>query len=193
MNYYKPEYQIGDRVIVKPKKLMEQENVLGGFTTIMEDALRGTDRVVVIDGPLDSNYHYMVRFPGHKRYPINSNQILGPAFVWDEEAEFSDDGETWVKDSFRGISPGDGFPYHSAGSYYCYARPIRGKKVGSAASQSSKGAVTEPAGMGMGTGRIRMTSGERYLLTKMGEVNLLMEKIGKVLKSATDKFKDEKT
>ena len=84
---YKPEYKTGDRVVIKPWALMEEQygldstgsiEVKATFTEKMEECLKGTDRVVTLGGrflcgSFDGTGHL-------KGFEVSPDAILGYAF-----------------------------------------------------------------------------------------------------------------
>lgn len=130
---FKQTYREGDRVVLKPKALLEKEfeiGCAGYFREEVEPHLVGSDRVVEIQrGPGDCN-SYEVKLPdGKRRVGIFGDGILGYAFEWNEEIEVSFNGEAWSRSRFRGYIPGTEFPVaakrpNELEGLYKYARPL---------------------------------------------------------------------
>lgn len=131
-------YKVGDRVFIKPWKLMEKDcglDVYGKikhkkiFISSMERILIGRNRIAKILSVSDDCYG--VQLDGEERewrYAILDDMIAGYAFDYDKKAEFSDNRRDWYMLSFRGFAPGTEYPY-STGMYapsykWRYARPL---------------------------------------------------------------------
>ncbi len=127
-------YEKGDRVVFKPRGLMEQESL--SFSNANENALRGTDRAVTITDTFEDGTYGC----DHLGYCVSTDAILGYAFEWGEEIEVSNDGENFAKKLFIAYTPGSGYPYRAMshttdtgtpqGAHgYTYARPIRKPEI----------------------------------------------------------------
>jgi len=105
---YKHEYKTGDRVVIKPWKLMEGQyglyarryiNTALVFIPDAEACLKGTDRVIELGEATQGRFKGTGRL---KEYEISTDMILGYAFEYGEEIEVSDDGEKWQPKIFSG-------------------------------------------------------------------------------------------
>lgn len=131
-------YKVGDRVFIKPWKLMEKECGLykdgdikckGMFTHNMEKDLMGRNRIAKISSVYRA--YYGIQLDGQEfewRYIIFDDMIAGYAFDYGEKAEFSDDEGTWQILSFWGFAPGVYYPYLAGSNAplygWRYARPL---------------------------------------------------------------------
>ena len=113
----KTEYKTGDRVVIKPWKLMEKQygqhpahysiGVDQSFTFGMEKCLAGTDRVVEL-GKREETLPGVFNGTGTLRmYDISIDMILGYAFAYGEEIEISDNGKDWHVRIFSTYDPMD--------------------------------------------------------------------------------------
>lgn len=135
-------YKIGDRVFIKPWKLMEKEYGLDNkewingdccFNSQMERELKGRNRIIVITRVVigDELSYYKSKLDGELKawgWNVIDNMIAGYAFDYDEEAEFSDsvkDKKCWHKDIFCAFAPEKDYPYVTKRSIFCYARPLK--------------------------------------------------------------------
>jgi len=139
---YKTEYKTGDRVVIKPWKLMEEQygldstgsiEVKATFTEKMEECLKGTDRVVTLGGrflcgSFDGTGHL-------KGFEVSPDAILGYAFECREEIEVSNTGIHWSSRVFSGYDPmsqdepvrGNSFGSVDITLGWKYARPVQKK------------------------------------------------------------------
>jgi len=126
------EYKVGDRVFIKPWKLMEEEYGLrtnGEIDTpikwsfIREKWLSGTDRIVTIGNNLRGTHQL-----SSKEFFFCEEHIAGLAFDYGEEIEIKQNSSCihWVKERYVGFINGSGVPYCTAspGATYCQSRGI---------------------------------------------------------------------
>jgi len=123
---YKPEYKTGDRVVIKPWKLMEEQyglnnvgyiKVAAAFSLKMEKRLKGTDRVVTLGEVFREKFF---NGTGHlKGFYISPDAILGYAFECGDEIEVSNTGIHWSSRVFSGYDP------------MSQDEPVRGNSFGS--------------------------------------------------------------
>ena len=109
---YKTEYKTGDRVVIKPWKLMEEQyglndigyiKVAAAFSPKMEKRLKGTDRVVTLGEVFREKFF---NGTGHlKGFEVSPDAILGYAFEYGDEIEVSDDGAEWRPWVFSSYDP----------------------------------------------------------------------------------------
>ncbi len=101
-------YKCGDRVVIKPWKLMEKQGILQhgstAFTEAKELLLKGTDRVIEI-ATLNGR-HYLASFPRNLQHWVTDDMILGYAFEYGQEIEVSDDGVEWDEHFFVNYNAG---------------------------------------------------------------------------------------
>ncbi len=108
---YKHEYKTGDRVVVKPWKLLEKQygltskcviTIPASFTLKMEGRLCGTDRVIELGEATQGHF----KGTGYlKEHNISPEMILGYAFECGDKCEVSDGGENWFPKIFSGYDP----------------------------------------------------------------------------------------
>jgi hypothetical protein len=138
-------YKIGDRVFIKPWKLMEKEfgqlceditTTSSLFTKQMESQLKGRNRIVTINYIGLGGYHVIL--DGETEvwtskvcgaWTITDDMIAGYAFDYDEEIEVSDSGYVWRNKLYIGFAPGKACPYLTNFAYHRYARPIRKPEI----------------------------------------------------------------
>jgi hypothetical protein len=114
---YEQKYKVGDRVVIKPDALLVEENLLRKAVYLVE-ALRGTDRVVVITGDSSGSpaaFWIKPKQGTFKSICIGSNDILGPALDFHEECEVSQDGKGWETRKFISYLPGCTHPCRTVG------------------------------------------------------------------------------
>jgi len=109
---YKPRYKPGDRVVIKPWKLMEEQyglndlgyiKVAAAFSPKMEKRLKGTDRVITLGEVFREKFF---NGTGHlEHFKISLDMILGYAFEYGDEIEVSDVGEAWYPRVFSNYHP----------------------------------------------------------------------------------------
>lgn len=128
-------YKEGDRVVVKPWKLMvEQYELIGAstigtrvhFTGSMERLLEGTDRVVCIQS-VGGEY----RVAGWEDFKtISDEHILGYAFEYGDKVEASDNGKAWREETFWGYRLGHtSYPFETKETHRMFVRPIQKKVI----------------------------------------------------------------
>lgn len=119
-------YKAGDNIVIKPRKLVEEEGNKRHFVNGMWDSLKGTDMVV----PVKAVYGDTINVGGVlDGFGIHPCEVLGYAFEYGEEIEVSDGGENWRKAVFSGYRPGNPCAVSSIGSVYSYARPIQKNQI----------------------------------------------------------------
>ena len=141
---YKPEYKTGDRVVIKPWALMEEQyglNIPGNisikvtFTLEMEECLKNTDRVIKLGEKLQDTLFVGT---GHlEHFNISSEMILGYAFEYGDEIEVSDTGKEWYLKVFSSYNPMEqNFPVRAGKRIdstctagWKYARPVQEKII----------------------------------------------------------------
>ena len=141
---YKPEYKTGDRVVIKPWKLMEEQygltskgviKIPASFTPKMEGRLCDTDRVIELDKATpNSTFWGTGRL---KEYEISTDMILGYAFECGDEIEVSNTGIHWSLRVFSGYDPmsqdepvrGNSFGSVGITLGWKYARPVQKKII----------------------------------------------------------------
>ena len=141
---YKHEYKTGDRVIIKPWKLMEEQygltskgviKIPATFTLEMEKCLKDTDRVIKLGEKLQDTLFVGT---GHlEHFNISPDMILGYAFEYGEEIEVSDAGEAWYLRVFSSYNPMEqNFPVRVGRGIdstctvgWRYARPVQVKVI----------------------------------------------------------------
>jgi len=109
---YKPEYKTGDRVVIKPWKLMEEQyglnipghiSIKATFTLEMEKCLKDTDRVIKLGEKLQDALFVGT---GHlEHFNISPAMILGYAFEYGDEIEVSNTGAEWRLWLFSSYDP----------------------------------------------------------------------------------------
>lgn len=136
-------YQKGDRVFIKPRKMMEEEyglknceqiNITPVFSQEMEKQLRGRNRIITIADVCVDHYRTcrdgeLGRWGTCSGWSITDDMIAGYAFDWGEEIEVSDNGKHWTKRIFQGFSPGTKLSYKSSDISFAFARPIHEPKI----------------------------------------------------------------
>ncbi len=136
----KLKYKEGDKVVIKPWGLMEQEygldedgdiNTGSSFNASMEKELAETDRTTTIESATDNDYAAKLK----TSWDFTDDMILGHAFKWGEEIEVRDgEKQDWVKELFCAYLPGVTLPVvclRGDGHYarYEHARPIRKPEI----------------------------------------------------------------
>jgi hypothetical protein len=132
-------YQEGDRVFIKPQKLLKQEywkdgdgSILCGavwFRPDVEEDLKGRNRIATITEVKEQ--WYRVKLDGDEdewNFFLSDEMIAGYAFDWGEEIEVRDndrDEKDWRIRTFYGFIAGREYSYSAGGFCWRYARPIR--------------------------------------------------------------------
>jgi len=140
-------YQEGDRVFIKPQKLLKQEYGVDSdndlccgaiwFRQDMEEDLKGRNRIATITEVQEQ--WYRVKLDGDEdewNFFLSDEMIAGYAFDWGEEIEVRDndrDEKDWRIRTFYGFIAGREYSYsaggpclrYAGGSCWRYARPIR--------------------------------------------------------------------
>jgi len=146
-------YKVGDRVFIKPYKLMVEQYgthpVPGGYPFFknMEAGLQGKNRIVTIRECCDRYYYvardsrqetwsgvYSYSWPIVTTIPITDEMIAGRAFDYGEEIEVSDDQRSWHKETFCGFVPEGKHPYCVKSKngvlwLYRHVRPLKEEKL----------------------------------------------------------------
>lgn len=123
-------YELSDKVVIKPRKLIEEQGNMTDDSDIVCRALDGTDRVVSFlcyDEPGEETC--WIRTKDGKELAILESIILGHAFEYGDEIEVSDDEEEWIPAKFYNYKPGHTFKYETPDEYFQFARPIRKPKL----------------------------------------------------------------
>ena len=132
------EYKVGDRVFIKPWKLMEEEGCITGnegcgvscrWSKFMETSLKGTDRIITITEAYGGHYKGTHRLTSiFESNSFCDEHIAGLAFDYGEEIEIKQNSSCihWVKERYVGFVNGSGVPYCTAspGATYCQSRKI---------------------------------------------------------------------
>ena len=124
-------YQADDKVVIKPKGLIEEQGNMTGHSDIICHALEGTDRVVSFlrYGELGEGVCW-VKLKNNQEFAIPESIILGHAFEYGEVIEVSRDGKKWFQEKFYQYRIGDAFyVYETPNEYFKFARPIRKPKL----------------------------------------------------------------
>ncbi len=135
-------YQKGDRVFIKPWKMMKEEyganycsgsiKTPRGFSKKMEKEFQGRNRIVTITS-VHGDYAYDVILDGATKlfgWNVDDEMIAGYAFDWGEEIEVKDcGGQSWRTEKSVGFGAGANYPYHCWTYQWKMARPIREPKI----------------------------------------------------------------
>jgi hypothetical protein len=111
------------KYFVKPWKLMEKEYGADESNLYITCGKRGWTRGM--EGICPSNRIITVNNDQWAGFNISPEMLVGPAFEWGEEAEFSDGGINWFKHKFLGIAPGVDRPYVTNNFRWKQARLIQ--------------------------------------------------------------------
>jgi len=130
-------YKVGDRVFIKPWKLMEAEYGLGMYGYInthqpwnpsMEGLLLHTDGILTVTGVGNNGYHCSHPLVNFERYTIMDEHIAGYAFDYGEEIEVKQNSSciNWEKTKFLAFIPGTAYSYMGQNKVlYRTVRPIQ--------------------------------------------------------------------
>ena len=143
MSDYKPQYKAGDRVVIKPWKMMEEQYGLVGesdhidtgdsyFTKSMERALPESRIIEITKIVPYGNYLWEGAWGKHIAHEV----ILGYAHEYGGEIEVSNDGYNWRKAPFVALMPVIKYPVVVRGLWstvsfrysrvsFRYSRPVQ--------------------------------------------------------------------
>ena len=124
-------YQEGDKVVIKPRKLIEEQGNMTDHSDVICHVLEGTDRVVSFlrYAELGKGVCW-IRTKDGEDFAIPESIILGHAFEYGEEIEVSRDGKKWIPVKFYNYRLGDAFyVYETLNEDFQFARPIRKPKL----------------------------------------------------------------